>query len=151
MTRARDASLASIALLLASLRIAIFPVRAGAISYFFNRTALEKAVRTQLFLSTEQTLQRESLPFREVKDLERNFLAEFHRIDSMPTTRRSLARDFDAVFYRRQDGSYTQRPGLFEGGPLPDGRRFTGMSATYAPDIPPNGDVKARFMLSLQL
>ncbi|CAB3738983.1 sensor domain-containing diguanylate cyclase [Paraburkholderia rhynchosiae] len=108
-------------------------------------------MRTQLSLSAEQALQRESLPFREIKDLEKNFLDEFHRIDSLPDARQSLAHDFDAIFYRHPDGSYTQRPGLFEGGPLPEGRRFPNMSATYAPDVPPNDDVKARFALSYVL
>ncbi len=151
MSSAKHHTLASRALRLAAFRIAIVCVCAGAVSYLVNHSALEKAVRLQLALSTEQVLQRESLPFREVKDLERNFLAEFHRIDSTPDARPSLVRDFDAIFYRHQDGSYTQRPGLFEGEPLQDGRKFPGMSATYAPDIQPNDDVKARFALSYLL
>ena len=144
-------TLTSRALRLAGVRIALVSLCAGAVSYCVNRAALENSVRTQLSLSAEQALQRESLPFREVRDLERNFLDEFHRIDSMPEVRRSLVHDFDAVFYRHPDGSYTQRPGLFEGKPLPDGRRFPNMSATYAPDVPPNDDVKARFALSYLL
>ncbi|MET3614086.1 diguanylate cyclase (GGDEF)-like protein [Rhizobium aquaticum] len=55
------------------------------------------------------------------------------------------------MFYRHEDGSYTQRPGVFEGEPLADGRRYKGMSATYAPDVSPNDDVKARFALSFEL
>jgi diguanylate cyclase (GGDEF)-like protein len=147
----RRDSLTSRALRLAGLRIALVSVCAGAVSYGVNQASLEKSVRTQLALSAEQALQRESLPFREVRDLERNFLAEFHRIDSMPEARPSLVRDFDAIFYRHPDGSYTQRSGLFEGNPLPDGRRFPNMSATYAPDVPPGDDVKARFALSYLL
>lgn len=99
-------------------------------------------------LSTEQTIQRESLPFREIKELQRNFLDEFKLIDADPHSKSKLVKDFDQIFYRHVDGSYTQRPNLFEGKPLPDGRQFGGMSATYAPDIPPNDDTKARFTLS---
>lgn len=144
-------TLASRALRLAALRIAAVSICAGAVSYYVNHAVLERAVRTQLELSTQQVLQREALPFREVQDLERNFLTEFHRLDAMPQARASFVRDFDAIFYRHADGSYTQRPGLFEGGALPDGRRFPGMSATYAPEIAPNDDVKERFALSYLL
>ena len=151
MRSTRHRSLASRVLRLAGMRIALVCFLAGAVSYRVNHASLEQAVRTQLSLSAEQALQREALPFREVKDLERNFLSEFHRIDSIPEARRSLVRDFETLFYRHPDGSYTQRPGLFEGGPLPDGRRFPGMSATYAPDVPPDDDVKARFALSFLL
>jgi diguanylate cyclase (GGDEF)-like protein len=141
-------SLTARALRLAVLRIGLVSLCAGAISYYVNLSSLEKAITTQLLLSTEQTLQRESLPFNEIKDLQRNFLNEFRsRLDN-PGSRAALVQDFDRIFYRHEDGSYTQRPMLFEGDPLPDGRRFAGMSATYAPDIPPNDDIKARFALS---
>ncbi|NUT87647.1 diguanylate cyclase [Pseudomonas corrugata] len=141
-------SLTTRALRLAVLRIGLVSLCAGAISYYVNLSSLEKAITTQLLLSTEQTLQRESLPFNEIKDLQRNFLNEFRsRLDN-PGSRVALVQDFDRIFYRHEDGSYTQRPMLFEGEPLPDGRRFAGMSATYAPDIPPNDDIKARFALS---
>ena len=62
-----------------------------------------------------------------------------------------MVEDFNQIFYRHDDGSYTQRPGLFEGQALADGRRFANMSATYAPDVPPSEDVKARFALSYLL
>jgi hypothetical protein len=52
--------------------------------------------------------------------------------------KKKLAHDFDEIFYRHEDGSFTQCPGLFEGNALADGRRFKEMSATYAPDIAPN-------------
>ncbi|XVN20211.1 hypothetical protein QZH46_10060 [Pseudomonas corrugata] len=141
-------SLTARALRLAVLRIGLVSLCAGAISYYVNLSSLEKAITTQLLLSTEQTLQRESLPFNEIKDLQRNFLSEFKSILANPESRAALVQDFDRIFYRHEDGSYTQRPMLFEGDPLPDGRRFAGMSATYAPDIPPNDDIKARFALS---
>jgi len=141
-------SLTARALRLAVLRIGLVSLCAGAISYYVNLSSLEKAITTQLLLSTEQTLQRESLPFNEIKDLQRNFLNEFRsRLDN-PGSRAALVQDFDRIFYRHEDGSYTQRPMLFEGEPLPDGRRFAGMSATYAPDMPPDDDIKARFALS---
>ncbi|MGZ8252417.1 MAG: diguanylate cyclase, partial [Methylophilaceae bacterium] len=87
----------------------------------------------------------------EIRELQRNFLDEFKSIDADPHSRGALVKDFDQIFYRHADGSYTQRPGLFEGKALPDGRRFAGMSATYAPDIAPDDDVKARFTLSYML
>lgn len=136
---------------LAALRIALVSLIAGAISYGINQSSLEEDVRQQLLLSTEQTLQRESLPFREIKDLQRNFLDEFARAYANPQMRKSLEADFDLFFYRHEDGSYTQRPGLFEGNALSDGRSFPNMSATYAPDVPPDADIKTRFMLAYLL
>ncbi|HEX5337625.1 MAG TPA: diguanylate cyclase [Gallionella sp.] len=144
-------TLASRTLRLAVLRIGLVSLCAGAISYFVNHASIEDAVRTQLVLSAEQTLQRESLSFREIKELQRNFLTEFTAADAERGVKPKLVRDFDQIFYRHADGSYTQRPGMFEGKALPDGRRFAGMSATYAPDIPPDDDVKARFALSYML
>lgn len=147
----RNYSLASRTLRLAILRIGLVSIFAGAISYFLNQSTIENAIRQQLLLSTEQTIQRESLPFREIRELERNFLDEFRSIDTDPHSKLALVKDFDQIFYRHADGSYTQRPDLFEGKALSDGRRFGGMSATYAPDIQPNDDVKARFTLSYML
>lgn len=135
----------------AFLRISLVALGAGAISYFVNYHSIVESARQQLLLSTEQTLQRESLPFREIRDLQRNFLEEFRQARSDPQLNRKLAADFDHIFLRHEDGSYTQRPGLFEGEPLADGRRFPNMSATYAPDIPPDDDIKARFTLSYLL
>jgi len=136
------------ALRLALFRIGLVSVAAGLISYFVNQLTIKDDVRKRLVLSVEQTLQRESLPFREIMDAQRNFLAEFEDRYARPDEKKKLVRDFEEVFYRHADGSYTQRPGLFEGQPLADGRRFAEMSATYAPDIAPNDDTKARFALS---
>lgn len=144
-------SLTARTLRLAIIRIGLVALAAGLVSYFINQASLEKAVRGQLLLSTEQTLQRESLPFREIRELQENFLADFRAIDRDPAYRQKLVRDFDLIFYRHADGSYTQRPGLFEGKPLADGRRFANMSATYAPEIPLDDDIKARFALSFLL
>lgn len=136
---------------LAVWRIAIVCICGGAVSYAVNHTQVQNAARAQLTVSTEQILQLEAQPFQLVRDLERNFLAEFQRLSSTLSIRHALVNDFDAIFYRHADGSYTQRPGLFEGEPLPDGRRFPNMSATYAPEVPPDEDVKARFALSYML
>jgi diguanylate cyclase (GGDEF)-like protein len=144
-------SLVTRALYLAVLRIGLVALCAGAVSYFVNRSSIENAVRQQLLLSTEQKLQRESLPFKEIKELERNFIAEFESSYARPDLKAPLAKDFDRFFYRHADGSYTQRPGLFEGQALEDGRQFKNMSATYAPEIVPNEDIKARFALSFLL
>lgn len=143
-----NSSIASRTLRLAVFRIALVSFCAGAVSYFVNHSSIEEAVRKQLSLSTEQTLQRESLPFKEIKDLQRNFLHDFRDVYTQPSLRHRLASDFDLIFYRHSDGSYTQRPGLFEGNSLPDGRQFALMSATYSPEISPNDDVKARFTLA---
>ncbi|MBB6155477.1 PAS domain S-box-containing protein [Pseudomonas sp. JAI115] len=144
-------SLTTRALRLATLRIGLVSLGAGAISYYVNSTLIEKDVTGQLLLSAEQTLQRESLPFQEIKDLQRNFLEEFKQTLAFPGMRAKLIEDFEQIFYRHDDGSYTQRPGLFEGEPLADGRRFARMSATYAPDTPPSEDTRARFALSYLL
>jgi diguanylate cyclase (GGDEF)-like protein len=141
-------SLTARALRLAVLRIGLVSLSAGTVSYFVNLSSIEGAITKELLLSTEQTLQLESLPFREIKDLQQNFLNDFKNIRARPGIEATLVRDFNQIFYRHEDGSYTQRPMLFEGKPLADGRRFAGMSATYAPDIPPNDDTKARFTLS---
>ncbi|UZE26092.1 PAS domain-containing protein [Pseudomonas sp. B21-056] len=144
-------SLATRALRLAILRVGLVSLSAGVISYYVNSTMIERDVTEQLLLATEQTLQRESLPFREIKDLQRNFLKEFKQTLALPGMKSRLVDDFQQIFYRHEDGSYTQRPLLFEGQPLADGRRFAGMSATYAPDIAPNDDTRARFALSYLL
>lgn len=135
----------------AILRIGLVSLCAGAVSYLINLSSIEESVRAQLLLSTEQTIQREALPFREIRELEENFLADFRAMDGDASLRPDLVRDFGLIFTRRDDGSYVQRPGLFEGAPLPDGRRFPNMSATYAPGTPPDDDVKARFALSYLL
>ena len=139
------------ALRLAVLRIGLVSICAGVVSYYVNQATIEGNVRKQLILSVEQTLQRESLPIREIKDMQQNFLTEFKETYAHPEAKKPLVHDFDEIFYRHDDGSYTQRPGLFEGQTLADGRRFQNMSATYAPDIPPNDDVKERFALSYLL
>lgn len=136
------------ALRLALLRIGLVSLCAGAASYYINLRGIEAAITRQLLLSTEQTLQRESLPFREIRTLQQNFLDEFQGVYADAGAVAALVRDFDRIFYRHDDGSYTQRPRLFEGEPLADGRRFASMSATYAPDVPPNDDIRARFALS---
>ncbi|MGF6708745.1 diguanylate cyclase [Pseudomonas frederiksbergensis] len=144
-------SLTARALRLAVLRIGLVSLSAGAISYYVNSTSIEREVTGQLLLSTEQSLQRESLPFREIKDLQQNFLKEFKQTLAHPGMEAKLVKDFEQIFYRHEDGSYTQRPQLFEGQPLADGRRFPGMSATYAPGIAPDDDTRARFALSYLL
>ncbi|MGX9566242.1 diguanylate cyclase [Pseudomonas sp. CFBP 5748] len=144
-------SLTTRALRLAVLRIGLVSLGAGAISYHVNSSSIEREVTGQLLLSTEQSLQRESLPFREIKDLQQNFLREFKETLARPGMQTTLINDFRQIFYRHEDGSYTQRPQLFEGEPLADGRRFAGMSATYSPDIAPDGNTQARFALSYLL
>ena len=144
-------SLTTRALRLAVIRIGLVSLAAGAISYYVNSSSIEREVTGQLLLSTEQSLQRESLPFREIKDLQQNFLMEFKETLSRPGMEATLVNDFRQIFYRHEDGSYTQRPQLFEGQPLADGRRFAGMSATYAPDIAPDENTQARFALSYLL
>ncbi|UZD97764.1 histidine kinase [Pseudomonas corrugata] len=144
-------SLTTRALRLAIIRIGLVSLGGGAISYYVNSTSIEKEVTGQLLLSTEQSLQRESLPFREIKDLQQNFLKEFKQTLAHPGMKAKLVKDFEQIFYRHEDGSYTQLPQLFEGEPLADGRRFARMSATYAPDIAPDDNTRARFALSYLL
>ena len=144
-------SLTTRALRLAVIRIGLVSLGAGAVSYYVNSSSIEREVTAQLLLSTEQSLQREALPFREIKDLQRNFLMEFKETLARPGMEATLVNDFRQIFYRHEDGSYTQRPQLFEGQPLADGRRFAGMSATYAPDIAPDENTQARFALSYLL
>lgn len=144
-------SLTTRALRLAVIRIGLVSLGAGAVSYYVNSSSIEREVTAQLLLSTEQSLQREALPFREIKDLQQNFLMEFKETLARPGMEATLVNDFRQIFYRHEDGSYTQRPQLFEGQPLADGRRFAGMSATYAPDIAPDDNTRARFALSYLL
>ena len=144
-------SIVARALYRTAMRIALVSALGGVVSYWVNDASIKQAIQRQLVTSTEQKLQRESLEFREIKALQKNFLDEFKSAYADPRERATLARDFDLVFYRHDDGSYTQRPGLFEGQALPDGRRFPLMSATYAPQTPPDDDIKARFMLSYLL
>ena len=147
----RRHSLTARTLRLAAIRIGLVSICAGVASYLINLSSIETAVRAQLLLSTEQTIQRESLPFREIRNLERNFLDEFKALYADPGQRAALVQDFDRLFVRHPDGSYTQRPGIFEGEPLPDGRRFPNTSATYDPEAPLTDAIKARFTLSFLL
>ena len=104
MNKVASHSLAARALRLAVWRIAIVCICAGAVSYVVNHTQVENAARAQLTVSTEQILQLEAQPFQLVRDLERNFITEFQRLDSTLSLRRALVNDFDAVFlptYRR--------------------------------------------------
>lgn len=148
--RTRD-SLVTRTLWNTALRIALVSLLGGAVSYAVNRSLIEETVRKQLVASTQQKLQRESIEFAEIKQLQASFLDDFSAAYADSTSRRRLARDFDLLFHRHPDGSYTQKPGLFEGETLPDGRRYAQMSATYSPDIAPDDDVKARFALSFLL
>lgn len=102
-------------------------------------------------LSSLQEVQRDALQFKNVVNHLKNFVSDFRSEYDNKDRYRQLVSEFDALFYRREDGSYTQRPGIFEGQPLADGRRFGGMSATYAPDVAPDDDLKARFALSFEL
>ena len=141
-------SIVSKTLRLAILRIGLVSICGGLISYYINQSTFEELVRVQLARSTEQSIQRESLPFKEAKDIERNFLQEFRDTYNSSSSRQKLVRDFDLLYYRHRDGSYTQRPGLFEGKALKDGRRFPEVSATYSPEFKLTEDVKARMALS---
>ncbi len=139
------------ALMPAVFRIFLVSLAAGLVSYLVNVDGLYREAEDQLKLSTEQMIRREALPFQEVADIQRNFLTAFETRLAEPGAAPALAADFDRIFTRRDDGSYVQRDGIFEGRPLPDGRRFPLMSATYAPDTPPTEDIKARFALSFLL
>lgn len=148
--RTRD-SLVTRTLWSAALRIALVSLLGGAVSYTVNRSLIEETVRKQLVTSTQQKLQRESIEFAEIKHLQKSFLDDFNAAYAEAASRRKLASDFGLIFHRHADGSYTQKPGIFEGEALPDGRRYASMSATYSPDVPLDDDVKARFALSFQL
>ncbi len=135
----------------AVLRISIVSLIVAACSYYINIHTIRKGVRQQLELTAAQVAQRENLQFLGIVGRLQNFVSDFHAEYDDRGRHRQLVSEFDDVFYRHEDGSYTQRPGVFEGEPLADGRRYQGMSATYAPDVPPNDDVKARFALSFEL
>jgi len=135
----------------AAIRIAFVSLMGAIVSYYSNIYTLQKGVRQQLELSAVQVSHRENLKFAGIINLLRNFVSDFHSEYDNKVRYGQYASEFDEIFYRHDDGSYAQRPGVFEGEPLADGRRFGGMSATYAPDVPPNDDVKARFALSFEL
>jgi diguanylate cyclase (GGDEF)-like protein len=139
------------AIRLAAFRIGLVALGASAISYTVNRGTLERDIRAQLLLSTRQTALMESRSFKEIRELEANFLGDFQSQLADPRRHAQLIRDFDLLFMRHADGSYTQRAGIFEGEALSDGRRFPQMSATYAPEVTPTPDIKARFALAFHL
>lgn len=138
-------SLASRALRQAAIRICLISLCASLASYIANRNLVETSMRDQLRLAAEQKIKLESSPFVEGAGLEANFLREFAALYANEAERRNLALDFDKLFVRRADGSYQQREGVFEGRTLINGRAYRKMSATYAPDVVPDDDVKARF------
>lgn len=144
-------SLTSRTLFSTAIRIGLVSLCVGAVSYFINLHSIEDKARQQLELTEQQALQREAIPFKDILDAERDFIGDFNREYENPVRYKQLVSDFDLIFYRHKDGSYTQKPGVFEGQSLSDGRQFKDMSATYAPDVQPDEDVKARFALSFML
>lgn len=151
MSLLHNKPIATQATIQAIIRIGLVVFLGGVVSYYTNYKDIESAVRAQLSISIEGLLQRDSIVFEQTKNIHKNFLEEFTRIYADKTQHPALLSDFDLLFYQHSDGSYTQRPGIFEGKPLQDGRAFPEMSATYAPDIKPDDDLKVRFALSFLL
>lgn len=137
---------------MAFIRIGIVVTLASVISYFVNKNLIEKSIHEQLILSTQERLQRESIPFTAIKAFHQNFIAEFNTIYENPVRCQELARDFDHFFYiRPKDNSYQERPEIFDGTKQVNGQYFTGTSASFPPNKPLSDDAKARFTLIFNL
>ncbi len=144
-------SLATRALRLAVLRIGLVAALAGFVSYEVNRRDLNSSVRLQLEVSLKERLQLEAQPFRQIQQMERNFLNDFQEAYQDPVRRAQLAADFDRLFVRRADGAYLEAAGSFDGKHLVDGQNYQNVSAIYFPFTPLNPDIKARFTLLYRL
>ena len=140
------------ALQIAFIRIGLVATLAGVISYQVNSFQIKKAVREQLTLSTQERLQRESLLFKEIKQIHHNYLNEFKSIYAHPERRKELLNDFDKYFYiRAKDNSYQERPEIFNGSVCVNGKDLSGTSASFPPNEPINDDIKIRFALTFIL
>ncbi len=155
----KTTSLASRALRLAVLRIGLVAALAGLISYEVNRRALETSIRDQLLLSTRERAVRESLPFQEIAQIHRNFLADFQNSAANPALRPALLAEYPKLFVSRDkigdkkgDGALISRPELSLGEIQPDGRdyRDTSLLADQA-RISLDDELKVRMVLLMRL
>ena len=137
------------ALKLAIIRISLVATLAGVISYLVNSHAIKKAVIEQLTLSTQERLQSESLPFKDIKSIHNNYLAEFKSIYEKPERQQELINDFDKIFYiRPNDNSIQERPEIFQGTQRINGQTFHKTSGILDPETKINDDIKTRLTLS---
>lgn len=140
------------ALHMAFFRIGFVALLAGVISYLVNSNMIKKAVREQLALSTQERLQSESLPFKEIKAIHKNFLAEFKKMYSQPEICQNLLKDFDKYFFiRPKDNAYQERPEIFDGSVRINGQDLKGASITLPPNININDDIKIRLTIAFLL
>ena len=140
------------ALKLAIIRISLVATLAGVISYLVNSHAIKKAVIEQLTLSTQERLQSESLPFKDIKSIHNNYLAEFKSIYEKPERQQELINDFDKIFYiRPNDNSIQERPEIFQGTQRINGQTFHKTSGILDPETKINDDIKTRLTLSFIL
>jgi signal transduction histidine kinase/CheY-like chemotaxis protein len=137
---------------MAFIRIALVATLAGIISYIVNSHAIKKSTCEQLLLSTQERLQSESLPFKEIKKIQKRYLNEYKTIYNQPEKCQELIRDFDLFFYKRtKDNAFVVRPEIFNGKQGVNGHYFGGTSAAIPPDIILNDDFKIRFLLNFIL
>lgn len=144
-------TVASQALILAALRTTLVVAVVGSISYYFDYTTILKSAQSQLLTSTQQKIFRESLPFQEIIQTQRNFLDEFKSLYKNKNDAANYDNYFNDIFLKHSDNSYTQDEKMYEGYTLPNGQYIYGTSATYSPDIPPDADTRKRFVLSYLL
>ena len=137
---------------MAFIRIGVIVILAGVISYSVNSYHIKNAVIQQLQLSTQKRLHKESLPFKAIKNIHKNYLNDFKFIYGLPERRKELAENFDRFFYiRSKDNSYQERPEIFNGTLRIDGQDLSETSASFPPNSLLNDDVKTRFALTFLL
>ncbi|MEW5289756.1 diguanylate cyclase [Erwinia papayae] len=144
-------TVASQALLLAALRTTLVVAVVGSISYYFDYSTILKSSQTQLLISTQQKIFRESLPFQEIIQTEKNFLEEFKYLYHEDNKIINYENYFQEIFVKHEDNSWTQNDKMYGGHILPGGQYIYGTSATYAPDIQPDADTRKRFVLAYLL
>lgn len=144
-------TVASQALWLAALRTTIVVIVVGSISYYFDYTTILKSCEAQLLISTQQKIFRESIPFQEIIQTEKNFLDEFKILYNKENNSTKYDNYFNEIFIRHDDNSYTQNNKMYDGFTLSDGQYVYSTSATYSPDVVPDADTRKRFVLSYLL
>lgn len=144
-------SIISRALRQAFIRISIVATLACIISYLVNSHTIHKSVHEQLSLSTQERLQSESLPFKEIKIVHQNLIAEFDKLYLQQEKHAEFVKDFDIFFSRHEDHSYQGRPDFFYGKTRLNGQEFTKTFGVLEPDANLTDDLKVRMSIGFYL
>ena len=135
----------------AFIRIGIVATLASIVSYYVNSRAIHKSIHEQLSLSTQERLQSESMPFKEIKIIQQNFIAEYDKIYNQPYKHAELIKDFDIFFKKQEDQSYQGTSDFFYGKTSVNGQVFSNTFGVLAPDAIITDELKVRMSIGFYL